>query len=183
MTVALIIGRANCVWDDILYLEVRYPDLEPDVIAVNGVGCDLKMHINHWVSFHAELFPQWISKRRVKGFSDAGQLWTSSRGRRMDKWERELGIRYVDNNGGSSGMVAVDVALKMGYQKMILVGIPLEAEKGHYDQPGSWDEATHHRKPWEELDPAISVRIKSVSGWTRELLGAPTKEWVDGWRL
>lgn len=187
MKPALIIGRAGCVWNDIkgalgLFGQVGYAESAYDVIAINGVGCDLPFRIDHWVSFHAELFPMWMQNRRDNGYPfaypDGYQLWTSARGRHMTEWEKHYKIRMVDCNGGSSGMVAVLVALEIGAPKIVLAGVPLENEYGHYDKPGWWDEAHLHRVAWEKLAPEVKARIRSLSGWTKEFFGSPKKEWL-----
>lgn len=181
MTKALILGRANTVWGDIAaaklgfhptYTPIRY-DI---VVAVNQIACDYE-EITDWASFHAEAFPSWTQKRRAAGFHSDYQLWTSRNGRRVTDFERRMNIQVVDCNGGSSGMVAVLVALEKGATKIVLAGIPLDNEAGHYDEKGPWDEAEMHRKAWEKLPLETARLIRSLSGWTRRTFGAPTAEW------
>jgi hypothetical protein len=35
-----------------------------------------------------------------------------------------------------------------------------------------------YRKGWERKLPDIKDRVRSMSGWTKELLGKPTKGWL-----
>jgi len=176
--VALIVGRAKAVWDDLtVAYSMRPENCRYVTIAVNVVGCHLPV-VDHWVSFHPELMVHWIAERRNNDYADGYQLWTSSRGRHMTEWEKKMKIRMVDCEGGSSGMIGLKVALEIGAPKMLLAGIPMVNEAGRYDVSTEWDEAEMHLKAWQKLDASISNRIRSLSGKTMELFGYPTKEWL-----
>lgn len=180
MKPALIIGRAACVWEDVFQANYILSQFDPIVIAVNVAGRDADRRLDHWVSYHPELFPKWIEQRRTNGFPDGYQLWTSSRGRRVTEWERKMGLSLVDSEGGSSGMIALRVALQVGATHIILAGIPMENSYGQYDTGKNWDEAEMHSKTWEKLPPDIQARVRSMSGWTRRQFGYPTELWLNG---
>lgn len=82
---------------------------------------------------------------------------------------------------GSSALFAVLCCIAMGYDKLILAGVPLDG-KGHWYYTGvpgpKWTGETY--QAWFEF-AAISeaVMVKSLSGYTRQLLGEPPKEWVN----
>lgn len=178
MTAALVVGRANCVWDDLdQAMVMRPPDLRYTVIAVNVVGTHLR-YIDHWVSFHPELMVNWIRQRRDNDFDDNYQLWTSAKGRRMTEWERHMKIRMIDCDGGSSGMIGVLVALELGIPRIVLAGIPMVNEAGRYDVGTPWDEAEQHKKAWEKLPATTKMKIRSMSGWTRLHFGYPSVQWM-----
>lgn len=75
---------------------------------------------------------------------------------------------------GSSAMTGTLAALRMGYDRIVLCGCPLTGNAPE----GNPYEA--FRLGWEDRKDELIGRVKSMSGWTRELLGAPTKEWIDG---
>ena len=77
-------------------------------------------------------------------------------------------------------MIAVRVAISLGYERVILAGVPLDNERGHFDQKGDWDEAQFHRTTWMVRYEELAGKVKSMSGWTRGLLGPPTLEWFNG---
>jgi hypothetical protein len=74
---------------------------------------------------------------------------------------------------GSSALLGVLAGIRMGYEKIIVCGCPLI---------GSNDKAYDYAKfqpGWTAKLNEIKGVTRSMSGWTRELLGAPTKEWLE----
>lgn len=63
---------------------------------------------------------------------------------------------------GSSSLLGVFAAFRLGYPPagVILAGVPLS------------EAYTHFRKGWVGVKEFL-VGVKSVSGWTRDFLGAP----------
>jgi hypothetical protein len=71
------------------------------------------------------------------------------------------------------------VALEgLSINKVVLAGIPMTNAAGHYDETGDWNEAHKYQREWKEKVKVLEGRVKSMSGWTQELLGAPTLEWL-----
>lgn len=82
--------------------------------------------------------------------------------------------RYKDPQG-SSGLFALHVALtRLGYKRAVLAGIPI-ADEG---QDASY--ATNYLQAWRERAPSYGDSVRSMSGNTNGLFGAPTKEWLYG---
>ena len=180
MISALVIGRANGVWQEVNEAVLKFGPFY-QTIAINSAGCDCIIPFGHWVSFHADLFPLWITKRKALGKSVEGiTFWTNSHGRKRTSVEKELDVRQVFwTDGGSSGMIAVRVALGLGAERVVLAGVPLDPERGHYNMPGQWDEALIHRKAWEKCLIELAPTVRSMSGWTREKFGEPTQAWIE----
>lgn len=65
-----------------------------------------------------------------------------------------------------SGMYAVQVGIALGYEKIILVDMPLD---GHCEA---------HRAGWKEAFPLLKDKVRSLSGYTKKLFGAPDDEWL-----
>lgn len=181
MTTAIIFGRAKGVWDEMVAARklARY-DL---VIGVGHTVCDYPGVVDHWVSFHTELLiAHWVKRRAQHGFPPVPDTnyWTSLyRGRSRVAPETAARIRQVQVNGGSSGLIAAFVALELGCTHAVLCGIPLLADAGQYDTGAEWAEAKHHQDAWRNYLPQLQDRVKSMSGWTAELLGEPTREWLS----
>ena len=82
---------------------------------------------------------------------------------------------------GSTALFAVLTSLAMEYERIVLAGAPLDL-KGHWhDLPGvtgpGWTGQTY--MAW--LDFAVtpdSSKVRSMSGYTAQILGRPTKEWL-----
>jgi hypothetical protein len=173
MVSAVVLGGAEGVWSE---LEAARHLFTPDiVIATNHAGIDYDGHVDHWVSFHAELLPMWIDKRAAAGRAPAGRYWTVER--RMAP-ATPLELSRVPNWGGSSGLVAVTVALHLQCSHIVCCGVPLDLNVAHYDDPKPWREAGNYRRAWMTYRSQMTA-VRSMSGWTRQILGAPTGEWFD----
>ena len=59
-----------------------------------------------------------------------------------------------------------------------VVGMPMD-EQRHFTRGQAWDMATFHRDGWTKALPKIERKVRSMSGWTRELLGGVTLEWLE----
>lgn len=170
---ALILGGAEGMWEEAARArELFTPDL---VIATNHAGRDLEGPLDHWASFHVELFPMWIEARRRAGRPDAGTLWSANRRPASCKIPD---LRRVANWGGSSGLLAVTVGLELGCTHMVLAGVPLDYTKGHYDNPKPWRDGANYRRGWLKHEPLFRGKVRSLSGWTAELCGRPDPEWL-----
>lgn len=75
---------------------------------------------------------------------------------------------------GSSAMTGTLAALRMGYERIVLCGCPLTGNAPE----GNPYEA--FRLGWEDQKDKLIGRVKSMSGWTMELLGFPERGWLDG---
>jgi len=185
MKVVLVIGRAQGTWEQVdaanrLVGSVTGPFDE--VIAINDAGHDYP-HVDHWVSFHGDKFERWQQLRRANGFEPVAQLWTSTYGRKESAYERKLralGVRRLNyTGGGSSGLVATLIALvHLQASHIVLAGIPMDIEAGHYNQPGPWKEAVKHRAAWRDQFDKLKPYVRSMSGWTGVELGVPDREWL-----
>lgn len=89
--------------------------------------------------------------------------------------------------GGSSGMLAVQVALTLGCTKVILCGVPMTATE-HFSQSHEfdadhtrWTEADMHWRAFERVHALgwFENKVRSMSGRSRDLFGAPTREWLE----
>ena len=180
---ALVMGRAACVWKDVAAaMELCSYD---KIIAVNHTGYDWFGRLDCWVSFHLQLFPTWASKRAQHGFAPASSYWTEGSQMKVARRKPYLQssfpfpIQSVACNGGSSGMIAVYVAFAVGCTRIVLAGIPLQQEEGHYDEKGPWTAAGRYREEWKKRHDVLKDHVRSLSGWTRDFLGEPTKEWLE----
>lgn len=147
-----------------------------DLVAVNHAARDWPGDLANWATLHPELYPRWVRDRAAAGRAAAGRLWTG----RHKALPADLSIHQAPNWGGSSGLMAVSVAINcLGADKVVCIGIPLDHEQGHFDEPDKkWRDAVNYRKAWVANLERMVRRVKSMSGWTRELLGEPTADWL-----
>lgn len=191
---ALVLGGADCVWQDLQRLEDmlghRWNGI---VIAVNDIGCHWPRSLHHWVSLHPNKFQEWKALRNqlVEG---APTTWSRPPVIKLETWsgpprwdrDRSLIDKIVLRPwmGGSSGMFAVQVAKELNCSRAILCGIPMTST-GHFAEtreqfPPVWGSAEYHWLAWKRYYREMDGWVRSMSGRTRDLLGEPTKEWIDG---
>ena len=82
--------------------------------------------------------------------------------------------------GGTSGLFAAVIGILMGYDQIILAGVPCDNTPHFFDPP--WLETQTHMfglescynewKAWRNEVPIFKDKVRSLSGNTRDLLGA-----------
>lgn len=180
---ALCIGSSATVWDDIAAAcELFEPDV---VIGVNRFARDYPASLDGWTSYHPEQLPRWVDERRKKGLPDHKAYFAPAhrqafRPRGLEPFYRHTPV------GGSSGLGAVQVALEhFKADKVVCAGIRIDAEQGHFNSGESgvkpvWAEGERFQAAWRKLPLDVRAKIRSVSGWTSELLGKPDSDWIGG---
>lgn len=177
----MVIGGAQTVWDDIVALEELIGGPWPDlVIAVNDVGSHWPRHLDHWVSLHADKFRAWEQRRAANGYPNGYELWGHRSKNIVDRQVKPWG-------GGSSGLLAVSVADILRCDRVVLCGIPMNdmphfQESKEHNPTKRWPSANSHWRAWERFIPKKRMPewVRSMSGRTRKVLGAPTIDWLTG---
>ena len=187
--IALILGGADCLWEDLrAFLSICgapagliMPGAAGTLIATNAAGVHYPGDVPHWVTRHPE---SWV------GLPDNQPSWLAQREAlhpqrlRSVRWSNLYlpGVvdRVVHPWGGSSGLLALAVAIDhLGADRVVLCGMPMD-RRGHFDRGGEWPSATTFQRDWKKALPRMGDRVRSLSGWTRSLHGAPTAEWIFG---
>lgn len=171
---ALCVGSAECVYEDIKAAEQLF---KPDVyVVVNEVGMSFP-RVDHWASFHAELFEMWLTRRRRLGLREPGCIWSyHSRTSKPGMLIKPVRGKYW---AGSSGLIGLQVCIQeVGATKTVLAGMPMDV-RTHFNRTKPWNEAPKYHKAWRTRLPILRDKVRSMSGWTQELLGAPTEEWLN----
>lgn len=161
---AIILGGAECLWADLDALG----KWDADFIAVNDAGAAFPETIAHWVTLHPEKLKDWKAAR------------TGNADYQVHSHKRRAGCGPVTLHtdwGGSSGLLAVQVAISLGYQRIVLCGVPMDG-RAHFHRPGEWPDCMHYRRHWLRRLDQFSMFTRSMSGWTRELLHAPDDAWL-----
>ena len=175
----VICGDAACIWEDLDDFDCKLDAVRGRVakdgwqfMAVNKIGETFPGDIEHWYSNASALLAKFVAARRTeyaKEFSvrhthscQTGAMWTWP-------WPAQ----------GTSGLGAVLTAVGLGYEKIVIAGMPLD-DGPHNGEP-PWRGTKFATSEVPDADPhwqqAIAVvlkgRVKSMSGRTREWLGAP----------
>ena len=159
----VLIGRADC-WEEDFH-NIKKLIQEFDTMAI-GVDCSYKEQVDYLATYHPKdlLFckkdfscTKIISHRKIE----------------------DVNIDIVECHvapTGSSALLGVLAAInKLNYTKIVLCGCPLIGQAKNGFKP--YDD---FQKGWIKKEAEIKPYVRSMSGWTKEFLGEPTKEWLDG---
>lgn len=195
MKSALVIGCAACVWDDIKAAKVlaRYDA----IYCVKQMGIYYPEAFNVWVTLHPEAMDEYEIQRHKFGFPNGYQIVApppKELGMHGAKGNIARRVSYLlsedSNSSAGSGLYGAKVAVEDGYDRVVLAGIPMTAEGGHF-LPNSLNVSGQIRgKVWTGQNsfiigmnaalPQLQGKVKSMSGYTMKVLGAPTQEWLNG---
>lgn len=171
--VAIVIGGAQGVWEELESALGLVKGRDFIVIATNHAGRLYAGHIDAWVTLHPECLREWRSDRKDAGFNDDYEAFVHENRRGL------IDVQVVPHGWyASSGIYAAQVATQaLDCAGVILCGVPLEEERGHIAFPGPWIEWAMYRAG-AEAAKADGTPIRSMSGWTADLFGQPTKAWL-----
>jgi hypothetical protein len=189
----LVCGSGRTLFSDIAELGIGSDeDLAHhyDVMTVNEALLALPK-CQHFATFHDEKVLSWLllrKYRRVNGVIQPDFMGTVTHSVRASQ-----GVKCVhlfDQSGGTSTLFGVQVALHIGYERVIVCGAPLDASGRFFEPPwhaGHDYKQTDGWKPWEALHAAgeFEGKVFAMSGAPRDLLGSPPLSWyaqpvIDG---
>jgi hypothetical protein len=171
----LIVGSGRSVWEETNGLpEQRH------VMAVNDMGMYWPGYVTHWYSNDIDKLVHWSQGRRDRHVHRYGWGWKLHSCFTRDNLP--LDVHHWPLPGqGSSGLVAILVALLLGYEPITVAGIPLDNSGHFFDPPnhhnlrkdGDWSnflgEATD--RLIERSLPLMRGRVRVLSGRLAEALG------------
>lgn len=164
--IALILGGAPSVWDDLEEAEALLNSRTRLIVAANLAGIAYGGRLDAWASLHGDLLTGWLTQRLEAGGNTELRTFTTD----------EVPERWA----GSSGLYATQAALfEMGACGAILCGVPMDSEAGHFTGRSPWESTASYRKAFEAALPLIGGRVRSMGGWTADVLGRPAKPWVE----
>lgn len=184
MKKALVVGCASCLWDDV--------NRAQDLAQFDAVYC-VKMAGVHWrggrfvwVGLHPEWQADYSAQRAALGLHmdfetvspPDSELGTAGKGRMID---RRVSYRYPGMNASaSSGGYGAQVALHDGFDRVVLAGVPMQVEGDHFARGKPWLQRDSFTMGFKECVPFFAGRVRSMSGWTQQLLGLPDPAWLNG---
>lgn len=183
---AVVLGSGRCIWDDIAKIDFE----QVQVIAINNMIMHYKGRVHHGVSLHPEEPPLW---RQLRWTNQCEESYVVTHSHRYPshikhpngEFKTEHGLDFIwvleGGRGGSSGLFAPMVGLALGYDKIILAGIPIDGSGHFFDPPNTETKQFLGRNIQEEWENAnvnyFKGRVKSMSGRTMEWLGYPPDDW------
>lgn len=170
----LIVGPAPCLKEDLKALEQLGPAFltgrmaTHDVMAIGLDTAEYEGRIDHVATYHPYELPDFRQRRKVIG-GNMDYITHSHESPEGQAHAQRL-WPYIKPSG-SSAMLGIQAGMGMGYKKIVVAGCPLVDRK--------YTITCDFRAGWTARYDVIKDVVRSMSGWTRELLGAPTKEWLD----
>lgn len=191
----ILAGGSN-VWEDI-HCTGQYQGA--DVMCINKICMDFKGTVHHVAGAHPEWFEGFLHERCHPSHQDLNRPLFHSDYTTNESTSKYLAPKQdltnivdycwsgLGNQVASSGMLGILIAVCMGYEKIILCGMPLDfiTYNHYYDPP--W-----HKIPIDNMTqviikaslnycqeslPEVMKRVRSFSGQTLLTFGAPSLEW------
>jgi hypothetical protein len=175
----IVIGTAPCVYHDLALITGTH-----DRMATSTIGLQLD-NLTHWAELHTEIIPHFAHIRKVSSyFSDRPFIHAHHFQRERDA-SKEMCDRYIDVYWHcypltcGSGLFGVEIGIAMGYEQIICAGMPLDDTGSvagkHTKYRFTSDYVREQHEAWESFAeiPEFKKRVRSVSGFTKELFGPP----------
>lgn len=190
---ALVVGGARCVWAD---TAAAFRLFTPDIIlAVNDIGMVWEP-LHYWATLHPQKMTAWVEGRRQRGLSRQFRTVTfpvfelpGSTAADREPFDDVHPYRWPEmEHSGSSGLYGVKAAMELaGAERIVCAGIPLDPDQPHFFEPerppekgqSAWSSAKKYRRGWVEAMGHLKGAVKSMSGWTADVLGQPTRAWLE----
>ncbi len=171
---ALILGGAGSVLDEArAALMLFAPDA---ILAINDTIPLWPGRLDYIATLHPNKVDGWLKARAKNGHPMGAEVWSHK--------QKQSGLgpskvdQFIGDWGGSSGLFSVRVLRHEGFTRIVLAGVPVSIEAGHIVRQKPWNAAKHYWKGWTKHKSEIAPFVRSMSGWTKELLGAPDKHWL-----
>ena len=168
--ILVIVGSARCVWDDldkVLSNDGNYYRRGPDIMCLNDMVMHFPGEVDHAYSNDDVWLPKWIAARRPRTEKDhptAILQHTCQKGKGTQ-------LVWPWPGHGTSGLNAVYTGIALGYDQIILAGVPIDGS-GHYFDP-TWKQTNYEPQAryWKNAKQTIfDGKVKSLSGQTKEIL-------------
>jgi hypothetical protein len=162
----LIVGGGRYVWDDV----ASFPH-GGDVMAVNHVGIFWPGKLAHWYSNDVPILNACVAVRH--GY--LGMPFDVTVGH-VHSCNEGAQYHWPMPGSGTSSLNAIYTGLALGYDSIVLAGVPLDDEGHFYDPPwvrSNFIAAGQDRAWVNARNKIFNGKVKSLSGRTKEWLGSP----------
>lgn len=184
MAKALVVGCAANVWREVD--EAQSIGSFDRVYCVKLAGVHWAEGYFIWCTLHPEFMDKYESERRDLGMSGEYEIVAPLENEvgghgKKGRIARRVSYRYKGMNASaSSGIYAAKVALDDGFNRVVLAGVPLQQDGGHFTRGKPWMQVDSFTGGFEQSVPHMKGKVRSMSGLTRDVLGYPDKEWLNG---
>lgn len=172
MRFAIIVGGSECVDEEVAQAQFLCRGYDLEYFFIND-------QISHFpdegyaISLHPEKIPLWLNERRQKGYPTPLKVW-------CHRQHKNKAMTHVTPDwGGSSGLFALKIAREEEkHDHIILCGVPMKTDAKHFVRRINWTACEAFLRGWRAHTNDLRPYVRSMSGWTRELLGAPDEAFL-----
>lgn len=166
----IILGIAPCLEEDLSKVANH------DQYDFMGIGLDCSdrvlFNVQHFATYHTTEFPE-LKNRRQRAGGNIDYITHSH----QQPADRLWPLVAPSPLSGSSSFLGTQAAVGMGYTKIILCGCPMQ---GMNHDPNKRERYDNFQKGWLKFAKEMfKGRVRSMSGFTADLLGYPTREWLE----
>jgi len=176
--ILIIVGSAPCATEDLAAIMsvIGREDPAPTIMLIGLDSVEKYLgHADYFATYHTSDIEPAFERRTAAGGNTDYMIIAH-----QQHIEKPTGRDLVDliipfePPTGNSALLGVLAGIKLGYEKIIVCGCPLMGKNDkQYDY-------ANFRAGWTAKLAMIKDKTRSMSGWTQELLGAPTEEWIVG---
>jgi len=183
----LITGDGSCLPKDVEVFESW--KLPHDLYCVNRSLLFFERQVDHWAAIDIEesgWFAENVNfkvedhkhivRHTIGSASFAYDVYWDTSQEKPDALQRRVFV-------GNTGYFAILTALEMGYERIVLAGMPLNMERCWYEpeeaEGPNWMGWMYVQ--WMDFKikaPEKAAKVRSLSGYSEFLLGTATKEWA-----
>ena len=178
--VLLIVGDATGVMDDLAKFIEICPD-GFDTMAINYSAKLIPWQIQHFIAGDSHMEDMQRMAQRLPD-ECLKHCWNPK--------SDGFNIRWLKNGitgwNGTTANLGIKIGIALGYTRIVLAGVPMDDSGNWYcrlipdDDIKQGKDHRSHLWKWNEIaSRPISRLIRSMSGNTAELLGQPTREWIE----
>lgn len=187
MKLALVVGSAACWMNDV--------NAARDLCTFDAVYCVKRAGIHWpepfqvWATLHPEMMDDFEKRRAAEGLPGGYEIVAPPPNEvgmhgKKGNIARRVSYRWPGmSSSAGSGIYGAKIALEDGFN-VVLAGSPMNDDphflKHETHGTGKWSAVGSFLPGFENALPHLMGRVKSMSGLTREKLGAPTPEWLAG---
>lgn len=173
----VVCADAACIWDDIEAFGCRSNTGRGrvakdgwDFMAINKIGETFPGAVTHWYSNSASALARFMRARRDEYEREFPAVMHSHSCDTGAAW------RWPWPAEGTSGLGAVLTGIGLGYDRIVLCGMPLDDGPHNGEPPWRGTKFTKEAPPEDKhwrlaIDKVLNGQVRSMSGRTREWLG------------
>lgn len=160
---------------------------EYDVMAVNLMAIFWpKEPPKYAVSVHGKYLVHWVNSRVYSRIQKKPITYCIKTGEQIKGIDHQG--KFYKGNIVTSGMYAVCVGFHLGYDKIVIAGMPFD-NTGHFYDPifeGMYKKMNPtfryhwiYKQAWDEFQKKSENKIRAISGSLLDCFGEVTKEWIE----